>query len=274
MSEGSSRGYVLLWRQVWDNPPCNKPHEFTESEAWIYIFSNLANGIDRNGMPRGTFEASRGFLARKWMWSESRVLRFLRRLEHEKMIQKLSTDIATDIEPIPNNIANTKANRQANRFIVCKYETYQNVRTGNRTPKRTPNRTQSNERIKESITNESKNPLNPPQGDEPMVKKQSSAIRDLAYDAFARQHQSQIGCPYGSTKADFVRLAALRRQLGLSSREAPADWEASICNYFETPQGKYSLADLASRYAVFRKTSLDRYGKPIAQVAELDWGES
>ena len=231
-----SRGYVLIWRKIWDHPICSRPHEFSEAEAWIYLISNLANGVERNGLPRGQFEASRKFLAKRWLWEESRVHRFLCKLQSENMIQKVNT--------LPNTLPNT----QANRFIICNYETYQNPRTGNRTPYRTGNRTQSKEGLKEGLNSQSDS--------------STKNLPDLAYETFAEEHLKRLGSPYQSTTGDFVRLAALRRQLSIPAKTAPEDWAKTVGHYLDSPMGKYSLADLASRYAVFRQGPLDRYGKP------------
>ena len=122
----ADRGFVLFWRKSWDSK-LFKRETFTEIQAWFYLWTNLAQGIDRNGVGRGQFEVSESFLAKRWLWSISRVHRFLAKLQQENMIERVNKEV----------------NKQSNRFIVCKYETYQNIRTSNRTS----DRTQSKERV-------------------------------------------------------------------------------------------------------------------------------
>jgi len=88
-------------------------HPFSEREAWLYLFSNLANGIDRNGLGRGQFQVSIRYLAKTWCWSKTKVERFLSKLEQNAMINRLTV---TDTKPcIP----------QMGHFTICNYETYQ-----------------------------------------------------------------------------------------------------------------------------------------------------
>ena len=83
-------------------------------------------------------------------------------------------------------------------------------------------------------------------------------------EAFLRKYQVF----YRSTKPDFVQLAELKKtQRG----ELPVgDWEQACEHYFETGLGKHTMADLCSRYAVFRKSALDRYGKPLVASISSD----
>lgn len=97
--------------------------EFSRREAWLFLFSNLANGIEKNGLRRGEFEASIRYLAGRWSWHVSKVHRFLQNLEREGMIRK----IQQGSESTPD------------RFIVCKYDTYQD-RNANRNTQRNAKR--------------------------------------------------------------------------------------------------------------------------------------
>lgn len=89
--------------------------------------------------------------------------------------------------------------------------------------------------------------------------------RDEAYEGFTAAFQQYRGIPYRSVKGDFVELAGLRSRLHIANRKTPDRWEASIRNYLATPQGKYTLADLCSRFDVFMRGALDRFGKPIGE---------
>lgn len=137
--ENSNRGFVLLWRHVWDDPELKeKGRPFSKREAWIYLFSNLANGIDRNGIPRGQFEVSERYLSKAWLWSKTKVHLFLQVLEkNEKIKRVLRNEISQDHQK----------DHLTDRFIICNYETYQNIETTFKTTKKT----KSKEGLKESI---------------------------------------------------------------------------------------------------------------------------
>ena len=212
-----SKGFVLLWRKMWDNPICKRPHVFTESEAWIYIFSNLARGVEGNGLRRGEFEASRGFLARKWMWSESRVLRFLRRLESLRMTLK------------PNSGANSKPNNQPNKFIVCNYETYQNPRTANRTAERTAERTHIKESIKEGLNDPSLFDLENDQKD-------SGSLLSTEPPTVPKRKPPATACPETMTITDSMKAWAKDHTPAVDSffqTEAFLDFHRSKGNVFK-----------------------------------------
>ena len=125
----ADRGYVLLWRKFWDNETFKSSKPFSEREAWLYLFSNLANGIERNGIPRGQFEASVRYLGRAWCWPTTKVHRFLAKLQRENMIEKVERG----------------SERGSERFSVCKYEVYQKVWNADRNA----DRNKSNERVNE-----------------------------------------------------------------------------------------------------------------------------
>ena len=46
-------------------------------------------------------------------------------------------------------------------------------------------------------------------------------------------------------------------------RTSLKDFGTAVRNYLISPQGKYTLADLVTRFAVFRHSPLDRFGKPV-----------
>lgn len=138
---GKGKGYVLFYRAAWDDPDFKDGNPFTPREAWFYIFTNLANGIDRNGLPRGDFQASTRFLSKKWRWDQSKVRRFLKMLEGKGKIIRHSC----------NQISVThQTTQEVTRYTVCKYSTYQDARL----TKRLTKRLKSNESIKESIKEE------------------------------------------------------------------------------------------------------------------------
>ena len=94
----------------------------------------------------------------------------------------------------------------------------------------------------------------PSEGPKAPVKK-----RDEAYEIFCSEFAEHRGIPYRGSKGDFVQLAALKKAFGTM---VPPEWSEAIHNYFSSPQGKYTLADVCCRFDVFKRGSLDRYGKP------------
>ena len=46
----------------------------------------LANHDERGGLPKGYCDPSLSFLAERWNWDKSKVVRFLKELEHERII--------------------------------------------------------------------------------------------------------------------------------------------------------------------------------------------
>jgi phage replication O-like protein O len=90
------------------------------------------------------------------------------------------------------------------------------------------------------------------------------ARRDEAYDFFAAAFEQKTGTPYLKCKGDFPQLAALRRSFKISPQDTPPDWQTACLNYLESPMGSYSIAWMVTgnRYAVLRKSKVDRYGKP------------
>lgn len=90
-----------------------------------------------------------------------------------------------------------------------------------------------------------------------------AAQRDEAADFFSEKHHELLHSVYITAPKDFVQLARLRNANGVSARASPDGWQEAVMNYFASPLSCWTLADLAARFAVFRNTALDRYGKPI-----------
>lgn len=88
--------------------------------------------------------------------------------------------------------------------------------------------------------------------------------RDKAFDFFAEIFEKKTGTPYLKCKGDFVQLSALRKAFGIGARDTPQDWEVACRNYLDSPMGSYSIAHMVTgnRYAVLRKSRIDRFGKP------------
>jgi hypothetical protein len=108
----SERGFFAIDRGVWDHPLFAR-EKFSEREAWIWLISSAAWEPMKVRVGRGWFDLARGqcafalrFLAEKWMWSEPRVRRFLKRL----------TDDAAAL---------VSATREATLITICNYNDYQ-----------------------------------------------------------------------------------------------------------------------------------------------------
>ncbi len=90
-----NKGYILLYRSILDNP-LYRLEKFTKIQAWIDILILTCfteNYITtKNGqvikLERGQCGYSVVALADRWMWSRTKVKRFLELLENEKMIQQ------------------------------------------------------------------------------------------------------------------------------------------------------------------------------------------
>jgi hypothetical protein len=108
----SDRGFFVIDRGVWDHPLFAR-EKFTELQAWFWLLSTAAWEPTRARIGRTVFDLQRGqavfalrFLATKWMWSEPRVRRFLKRL----------TDDAAVL---------VSATREATLITICNYDDYQ-----------------------------------------------------------------------------------------------------------------------------------------------------
>lgn len=108
----SERGFFAIDRGVWDHPSFAR-EKFSEREAWMWLVSSAAWEPCRVRIGRAYVDLDRGqcafalrFLATKWMWSEPRVRRFLKR----------RTDDAQAL---------VAATREATLITICNYDKYQ-----------------------------------------------------------------------------------------------------------------------------------------------------
>ena len=86
---------------------------------------------------------------------------------------------------------------------------------------------------------------------------------DPMHDTFAAKFQAHYGVPYQARKGDFVQLAARRKTLGIGARASPDDWSTACEHYLASPREEHTLAELAVKYATFRKHAVDRFTKPV-----------
>lgn len=108
----SDEGVFAVHRSAFKHPIfADEP--YTEREAWFWLLGNAAWKPMRVRAGKATVDLQRGqlafagrFLATKWKWSESRVRRFLNRIEIDAMIVVHTT-------------------RQTTQITICNYDKYQ-----------------------------------------------------------------------------------------------------------------------------------------------------
>lgn len=116
----SERGVFAVDRGVWEHPIfADEP--FTEREAWLWMVSAAVWTAKRVRVGRATVDLQRGqlafatrFLAERWKWAHSKVVRFLKRLETDTMVTTLAT-------------------RETTLITICNYDQYQFGRNTNET---------------------------------------------------------------------------------------------------------------------------------------------
>jgi hypothetical protein len=107
----SDRGVFAVDRGVFDHPMFAR-EPYSEREAWIWMVGAAAWKASRVRVGKAMIDLDRGqlayatrFLATKWQWSHTRVVRFLKRLEIDTMVS-------------------TEATRYATRITICNYDKY------------------------------------------------------------------------------------------------------------------------------------------------------
>lgn len=89
----------------------------------------------------------------------------------------------------------------------------------------------------------------------------SSGSKNPHYDYFAQKYEEKYKYPYVNKQADFVRYNSWKK--ADSGRSSASDFERAVLNYLASPLGQHTFADLVTRFAVFRLSALDRFGKPV-----------
>jgi hypothetical protein len=137
----SERGVFALDRGIFDHP-IFAPEPYTEREAWVWMLSAAAWADKRVRVGKAMIDLKRGqlafatrFLAVKWKWAHSKVVRFLNRLKTDTMIVTLPK-------------------REATLITICNYDQYQFGGNATETPTGTPTGTEvKRNRNKEEETN-------------------------------------------------------------------------------------------------------------------------
>ncbi len=97
-------GWISIYRKIQEHWLWKKKRKFSQFEAWISLLFKT-NHKDTKLMldgkvieiKKGSFITSEVKLAEEWNWSRDTVRKFLKILESEKMIRKLSTTKYTSI---------------------------------------------------------------------------------------------------------------------------------------------------------------------------------
>lgn len=89
----------------------------------------------------------------------------------------------------------------------------------------------------------------------------SSGSKNPHYDYFADAYRRKMEYPYQSKQADFVQYAKWKKLDNGQSSEG--DFQRAIGHYLSSPLSQHTFADLVTRFAVFRRSALDKYGKPV-----------
>ena len=117
----SDFGFIVIDRGVWEHAVFAR-EKFSEREAWLWMLSSAAWADTRIRIGKVMIDLKRGqlafatrFLAEKWMWAHSKVVRYLNRLRSETMIE-------------------TEPKRDATLITICKYNEYQLGRNATETP--------------------------------------------------------------------------------------------------------------------------------------------
>jgi hypothetical protein len=92
----STKGFVPLPRTFFDHPIWGEKRVFTPAEALLDLL-RMARCLPTEHLQRGEFQKSQFELAERWMWSRTKVRRFLEAREQEGLIEArpvLGGDIA------------------------------------------------------------------------------------------------------------------------------------------------------------------------------------
>lgn len=88
----------------------------------------------------------------------------------------------------------------------------------------------------------------------------SSGSKNPHYDCFAAAYRRHYEYPYVSKQADFVQYNKWKKaDNGLTD---DSQFEIAVRNYFDSPLKAHTFAHLVTQFATFRKSALDRFGKP------------
>lgn len=212
----SERGFVAIDRGVWDHP-LFADEKFSEREAWLWLLSSAAWADKRIRVGKTVIDLKRGqlafatrFLAQKWKWAHSKVVRFLNKLKNDTMVT-------------------TEPTRDATLITICNYDKYQSSRNASDTQIETPTGTLSErQRNKEEENKQSNN--------QQITKKKEPREAALVDDGwpedfrerFWARYPNRVGRPKALAKLDLARKRGVSWQALMSGldryiRDKPAD---------------------------------------------------
>lgn len=215
----SERGVFAVDRGVWDHPMfADEP--FTEREAWLWMVSAAAWIAKRVRVGKAMVDLERGqlafatrFLATRWKWAHSKVVRFLKRLETDTMVS-------------------TSATRDATLITICNYDKYAFGRNATETQPGTQTDTQpERQRNKEEELKKDNN----------KELKKESPLRSDDWPGDFRDHFWKA-YPRKAGKAQAVRkLEAIRKsgKVTFAALMAGVDRYAGACLNIETQFQKH-----------------------------------
>lgn len=126
----SNAGLFTVHRGIFEHP-IFAAEPFTEVQAWVWMLSAAAWKETRIRVGTTVYDLKRGelvfatrFLAARWKWNHSRVVRFLKKLKSETMVSTLAT-------------------RDATHITICNYNEYQFGGNANETQNDTQTETET-----------------------------------------------------------------------------------------------------------------------------------
>jgi hypothetical protein len=263
-----TEGYVKLHRQLMDHPIWTG-ERFSRGQAWVDLFmmawhrdTRTMRGSKWVDVQRGQVLTTQKWLAQRWRWDRKTVKRYLVFLENAKMCHTATVgdrDSGYTLITICNY----------NKFQEPQNDVRDTATVGDRDTDapQTPHRRPTNKNDKNIKECKEEDLAAKPLGEssfqsETISEPKTERPKDEAFETFCSEFVENREIPYRAGTGDHVQLAALRKQLGIGSRETPERWTDAVRNYFKSPLSKYTMADLCVRFDVFLQGSLDRFGKP------------
>jgi hypothetical protein len=161
-------GWILVHRRVCDHPFFKERRVFSRFEAWLYLLFRANHKDHRFLLGSEMVEAKRGevitselTLMEDWRWSKSKVRRYIKNLEDERMVVK-------------------KADSKKTTLFIINYDAYQRIKTTEEPQKdrrETAERPQKihnqiNRKNEKNVKEKKETPLPPSEGETPYPSKE------------------------------------------------------------------------------------------------------
>jgi hypothetical protein len=274
----SDQGVFAVHRGIFDHPMF-APEPFTEREAWLWMLSAAAWADKRVRVGRALIDLKRGqlafalrFLATKFQWTDSKVRRFLKRLESDAMVT-------------------VSATREATQVTICNYDQYQfGRRTGDAQTDAQTDEPPTHPRRKEEETNNSITKID--KIAEPRASNFTEGSKALASSLWkALGHESALSIPPELAGADWRAIEWERAgwTADLIDTEARrvgpgkplSYYEKCFATSFAKRQAPLPVVEIreAEKLTVTHGTSNNRSGGSLVasirrELAELEQSES